>query len=81
MNNKYFCEYHLTSQAQRDNKQDEKCYEEGVKRVLNTRDMIPRLLCEEHFHYVNSEAMKRGNFMATKKKDGTGFKTMRDQSK
>ena len=78
--NKHFCEYHLTSIAKRENKQNEKCYDEGTKRVLNTADMTPRLLCEEHYHYVLDEVMKRGNVMATKKKDGEGFKVMYDKT-
>ena len=81
--NKHFCEYHLTSIARRENKQDEKCYDEGTKRVVNVTDMTPRLLCGEHYHYVLGEAMRHGNVMATKKKkeDGGGFKVMYDKTK
>ena len=68
--NKHFCEYHLTSIARRENKQDEKCYGEGTKRVVNVADdgMTPRLLCEGHYHYVLGEVMRHGNVMATKRK-------------
>jgi hypothetical protein len=80
--NKHFCEYHLTSIAKRENKQDDKCYDEGTKSVVNVADMTPRLLCEEHYHYVLDEVMKHGNVMATKKKkDGEGFKIMYDKTK
>lgn len=79
--NKHFCEYHLTSLARRENKENEKCYDEGTKKVVNTADMTPRLLCEEHYHHLYSDAMKNGNFMATKKKDDTGFKFMYNQTK
>jgi hypothetical protein len=80
--NKHFCEYHLTSLARRENKENEKCYDEGTKRIVNAADMTPRLLCEEHYHHLYSDVMRHGNVMATKKKkeDGGGFKVMYDNN-